>query len=1246
MRKLIFILLFLIGISIQAQTTFTIVGMPDTQKYTVGTGWFYMDRWYDQNQFIIDSVDTYNIAWVSHYGDVVDEYDDEAMFMRADTAMAMLETAGVPYSVLAGNNDGSPTNTTLYNEYFGPDRFSDKSDYGGGYGEGNASNYHFFEASRMKFMIVDLQYNFSDDELDWCDSLVVANEDRRVMVATHSMVKVDGDFSGDGQKVYDRLRDNTNVFLLMGGHAYDLAADPSYGLAKRSDTYNDHTIHSFLFNFQTYGNGAGMLRLMEFDPVQDSIFMTSYGVTNEEYFTDSVGQYAIYYDMDVPIDSTYSGLDTTLVTSQGFTITRDVPYNATIENNRFTSTLNSTYLLQSGDDGYDDATAHNLDGAVITGNYLSNPITAGTGGIHGIIAGYSLDYKIKYNYFNGSYYGVVVEGGYDDGSPMENTAYHITGNIFRNNSAPLLIAGYDSVLVYNNTYYNDINFANWQLAVMESNGTVIPAISRSIIIKNNIFYTTDNYHMINVDPDCIEGFVCDYNIYYCENSTGNGMTFLHNGVSRTFAQWQALGYDTHSEIRDPNFNNTIDLVPDADSVSIGDNLGTDFQYVLADDADWVVGIAPDTAIQPTVWNVGARAPSSVVDLGGYYVAPTGGSDSNPGTFTQPWATWQHAVEQAVAGDTVYFRGGVWYPDIDSYQIVVHDPDAGVGNNGTYSNHIVFTNYPGETPVLDCILNDPPGAIHAGLNIKNSTYTEWIGLTVRNLRTGLTIGGAEIDCLDINVTENGTLWFTNMVAHDSGGRGFWMSDFDTLYVENCDSYNRCDSADLTSPGGDADGFLVSSGSASGVGNHKTLYMEGCRAWNCSDDGIDLATSKQFYLEDNWTFFNGIFYDSGYQGDGTGIKTSGGDPSLDDNEEMRVIQNCLTTYNLEGGISELNLYEPHGPWMTLYNNTLYKDSKGYSGSVSGGDWDYDVDSASVVSRNNLIYGTRRYFGTYSESLTSLTADDDPYRWVDTDYDSWDWIDPVNHWYNEYNPDYIITDADFVELDSATIFSQLSAPRKTDGSLPDITVLKLAEGSDLIDGGVDVGLSFNGDAPDLGAFEYGEAAANDSIILTTPTMIDDSLTSGDRTGQIVYIRCNSSSTHTIGVTGCQVRGYPEETWTLSGDNSITGDTLSVNNLTLSGENTVSGDNITIRDNAISNTIIVSSGKMFNFTYNTVTGNGSVLSITFPSNDKKGKKYTIDNNTYNIGTLATFNTLGYWEWTAAYYKSGFDINSTYNEQ
>jgi hypothetical protein len=68
--------------------------------------------------------------------------------------------------------------------------------------------------------------------------------------------------------------------------------------------------------------------------------------------------------------------------------------------------------------------------------------------------------------------------------------------------------------------------------------------------------------------------------------------------------------------------------------------------------------------------------------------------------------------------------------------------------------------------------------------------------------------------------------------------------------------------------------------------------------------------------------------------------------------------------------------------------------------------------------------------------------------------------------------ISTADFVSLDTTGV----RGPRKLEGSLPDITFMHLAAGSQFIDVGTNVGLPFAGAGPDLGAFEYGwtDAAA----------------------------------------------------------------------------------------------------------------------------------------------------------------------------
>ena len=75
--------------------------------------------------------------------------------------------------------------------------------------------------------------------------------------------------------------------------------------------------------------------------------------------------------------------------------------------------------------------------------------------------------------------------------------------------------------------------------------------------------------------------------------------------------------------------------------------------------------------------------------GGTYYVAVDGDDNNPGTLSQPWATWNKAFLTAQPGDTVYFRGGV-YNSVEG--VYVYPPD-GYGNSGTASNPIVYEGYP-------------------------------------------------------------------------------------------------------------------------------------------------------------------------------------------------------------------------------------------------------------------------------------------------------------------------------------------------------------------------------------------------------------------------------------------------------------------------------------------------------------------------------------------------------------------------
>ena len=68
------------------------------------------------------------------------------------------------------------------------------------------------------------------------------------------------------------------------------------------------------------------------------------------------------------------------------------------------------------------------------------------------------------------------------------------------------------------------------------------------------------------------------------------------------------------------------------------------------------------------------------------------------------------------------------------------------------------------------------------------------------------------------------------------------------------------------------------------------------------------------------------------------------------------------------------------------------------------------------------------------------------------------------NGWNTGFLTNNADFVSVDPMPTYGA----RQADGSLPVMTFMHLATGSDLIDRGTNIGLAFNGTAPDLGCFE----------------------------------------------------------------------------------------------------------------------------------------------------------------------------------
>ncbi|WP_430809858.1 MULTISPECIES: right-handed parallel beta-helix repeat-containing protein [unclassified Carboxylicivirga] len=475
--------------------------------------------------------------------------------------------------------------------------------------------------------------------------------------------------------------------------------------------------------------------------------------------------------------------------------------------------------------------------------------------------------------------------------------------------------------------------------------------------------------------------------------------------------------------------------------------------------------------------------SNAQDIGGDYYVAVNGNDANPGTYEQPFATWQRAVDVALPGDTVYIRGGVYLPKRHAHgtgAFMIIRPRNGIGKSGTKANPICYFAYPGETPILDGSQYIPDGNWNMAIGVEYAEYIHFRGLTVRNIYQYYHPAQAH----GISTLAVANMTFENCVVHHVSGRGFyyesgaWTEKYgpgapftsDTTRYINCDAYSLCDSIDHTqsnTPGNAADGYKL----INYDGN--LLVFDGCRAWDYSDDGFDPNPFGRMDMTNCWAFNakDRIFYQGAWHTmEGNGFKIGGRAAAYApyDAYSNATVSNCIAA-NVPGRGFYNNLESEIYNNAIFLNNTSYLNGYGFANVYFG-----EPAPNGSIFRNNIVYGS-----------TNVSAIQEPYECAlgQPPYEESNntWIYDSGYPYFQYNPAVTVSDNDFVSLD----VNQLAQARKADGSLPDITFMQLAPGSDLIDAGTDVGLTYYGNSPDIGAIEYNDGITNThpSVQLTSP-------------------------------------------------------------------------------------------------------------------------------------------------------------------
>lgn len=305
--------------------SWTLVVMPDTQRYTVDSTDPGLQTYGRITQWIADNKTSRNIQFVMHVGDITGG-NTAATWQVASNAMATLDNAGIPYSATTGNHDcdqwipshqNSPGRDTLLNNYFTTSRYQNMPTFGGTYEAGRTeNNYHLFSAGGKDYITIALEWGPRNEAVAWADNLLTQYSDRTAMITTHAYTYSDGTrydwaakgtsqiynphcgsyaFSAphngtenvnDGQQIWDKMiSKHANVEMVFSGHL------PWAGARQIAIGDNGNSVHELLAAY--HDPPQGWVRLLKFNPDGTTVQVKTYSPILDQYMTDGANQFVL-----------------------------------------------------------------------------------------------------------------------------------------------------------------------------------------------------------------------------------------------------------------------------------------------------------------------------------------------------------------------------------------------------------------------------------------------------------------------------------------------------------------------------------------------------------------------------------------------------------------------------------------------------------------------------------------------------------------------------------------------------------------------------------------------------------------------------------------------------------------------------------------------------------------------------------------------------------------------------------------
>ncbi|MCB9614533.1 MAG: metallophosphoesterase [Sandaracinus sp.] len=273
------------------------VVLPDTQILAAS----HPEIFTAQTRWIAEESRAWNVQFVAHVGDVVDD-NSATQWGVAFDALRRLD-GHVPYVLAVGNHDLGPfgsahDRSTLLNDYFPLADVVHEPWFGGAFEADRRENtFATFETPTGPWLVLSLEFGPRSDVLAWADAVLEAHRDQPTLVVTHAylyaddtrydhVTRLDQDWSpyaygvanapegvNDGEEMFQRLiRRHDQVELVVCGHVlHD-------GLGRRTSLQDGGgRVHELLANYQHRElGGAGFLRIFTVSPWGDRVHVQTY----------------------------------------------------------------------------------------------------------------------------------------------------------------------------------------------------------------------------------------------------------------------------------------------------------------------------------------------------------------------------------------------------------------------------------------------------------------------------------------------------------------------------------------------------------------------------------------------------------------------------------------------------------------------------------------------------------------------------------------------------------------------------------------------------------------------------------------------------------------------------------------------------------------------------------------------------------------------------------------------------------